>query len=232
MSPANVRAALFVETPGAWAQRITLLMGLSVVVAVMGVAADSSAVTIGAMLIAPLLEPVLGLGAAMALHEPRQAVRSGAALAIASLGAVALAWLATKLLVTNPTLTAEVIARTAVHRGDVVVALAAGATAAWKIARGGEGASFVGAAIAVALVPPLAVVGFTLAEGRPDLATGALGLFLVNVVAVVLSAGLVFLAAARADGRTRSSRPSTADQVGDSGTDVEPARVVGSVAGR
>jgi uncharacterized hydrophobic protein (TIGR00271 family) len=197
VSAANVRATFFVDSLGSWARRIAVLMGLSVVVAVMGVAANSPVVTIGAMLIAPLLEPALGLGAALALREPRQAVRSGAALAVASFGAVGLAWLTTKLLVADPALTAEVLARTTVTRADVVVALAAGATAAWKVGRGGENATFAGAAIAVALVPPLAVVGFTVAVGRPALAAGALALFLVNVAAVVLSAGVVVLVGSR-----------------------------------
>ncbi len=192
MSAVEVRQGLFAEPLGSWTRRVALLMALSVVVAVMGVSAGSTAVTIGAMLIAPLLEPVLGIAAALVLGDVRHGTRSGLALLASVAGAVALAWLTTVLLVNDPTLTNEVLSRTSVHRADIVVALAAGATAAWKIGRSGEDASFAGAAVAVALVPPLAVVGYTLALHRPDLALGAAALFLVNVVAVVGSAGLVF----------------------------------------
>ena len=205
MNDTNVRVALFTEPIGPWARRISLLMGMSVVVAVFGMSANSAAVTIGAMLIAPLLEPVLGVGAAIAFVEPSHIARSFVGVLVSAIGAVGLAWLTTLVLVTNPTLTSEILARTGTNRGDLVIALAAGATAAWKITNDGEGASFAGAAIAVALVPPLATAGYTLALHRPDLAAGAMALFLVNVAAAVSSSGVVFSLSRRPHGSPEST---------------------------
>jgi len=198
-SPEDRRRVLAVLYPvagdsGHWWFRYMVMLGLSVVVATMGLSLGSTAVVIGAMLIAPLMTPVLGMSAALVMAWPSRLGRSAAAVVAGSGGAVGVAWALTLLLpAADQVLTPEVLSRTSPDLRDLVVALAAGAAGAYATARQDVSAALPGVAVAVALVPPLAVAGFTLAVGRPDLAEGAMLLFGVNLMAIVLVGGLVFL---------------------------------------
>lgn len=190
-----------------WWFRYGVMLGLSIVVAVMGLSLNSTAVVIGAMLIAPLMTPVLGVSAALAMAWPKWLARSVAAVAAGSLGSVGLAWALTSLLPSaDRVLTAEVLSRTNPDLRDLLVALAAGAAGAYATVREDVSAALPGVAVAVALVPPLGVIGFTLAIGRTDLASGALLLYAVNLLAIVLVGGLVLLASGFVPtGRLRSA---------------------------
>lgn len=176
-----------------WYSTFTILMGLSVVVATMGLSLNSAAVVIGAMLLAPLMTPVLGVAAALAMALPRQLGRSLAVVAAASVGAVALAWVLS-IPLGNAPLPDELVARTSPDLRDLLVALAAGAAGAYATVRPNLSSALPGVAVAVALVPPLAAVGMTLELGRGDLAAGAALLYLANLAAIVLVGTVVFVA--------------------------------------
>lgn len=178
-----------------WRFRFAVMMSLSVVVAVMGLSEGSDAVVIGAMLIAPLMTPVLGIAASLAMAWPRRVGQSLLATAAGTAGAVAVAWAITAVLPSSDkAVTTQVLARTSPDLRDLFIGLAAGAAGAYATAREDVSAALPGVAVAVALVPPLATTGFTLAIGRGDLAAGAMLLYVTNLVAIVLAATLVFLA--------------------------------------
>ncbi len=176
-----------------WIYRFTVMLTLSVIVAVMGLSLDSAAVVIGAMLLAPLMQPVLAAGACLSM-----ALFTKSLVAIAKVGA-ATAWsigiaYTLSLVLPETALTGEVLARTQPDIKDLVVALAAGAAGAYATVREDVSAALPGVAVAVALVPPLATVGITLEHGSTSLAVGALLLYSTNLAAIVFASIVVFVA--------------------------------------
>lgn len=194
--------------PGAgWLMHFVLMMAMSVIVAIMGLSANSPALVIGAMLIAPLMTPVLGVAASIAMALSDAIVRSAFTVLCATLGAIAMSWLIAGFLPGdfNDLLTNEVLARTAPDVRDLVVALAAGVAGSYATARPDVSSSLPGVAIAVALVPPLAVVGMTMRAGEYDLAQGALLLYGTNLAAIVTVSTVVFVLAGFVPGRRLAS---------------------------
>jgi uncharacterized hydrophobic protein (TIGR00271 family) len=176
--------------------RFTLLQSASVVIASIGIAADSPAIVIGAMLLSPLMTPVLSVAAAATMIWPKRAARSIGFVVVASLGSMLLAWAVAALIpeVQVGMLSNELLARTRPTLFDLAVALAAGTAGGYAMVREEVGSALPGVAVAVALVPPLAVVGTALNLGLSDLAVGAGLLYLTNLTAIVLAGGVVFLA--------------------------------------
>lgn len=180
---------------GPYIFRLTTLTALSTLIAAFGLIANSSAVVIGAMLVAPLMQPVIGLATSLVLSRPRGEITSFALIALTaaeSFGVALLAGLAVPSFHVI-TLTPEMLSRTAPALLDLGVAMAAGAAGAYVTVRSRAGGAIAGAAIAVALVPPLAACGILLARGSHHLAGGAFFLFLTNLVGIVLAAVVVFL---------------------------------------
>jgi uncharacterized hydrophobic protein (TIGR00271 family) len=176
-----------------------LLVVLSAVIATLGLLTNSAAVIIGAMLVAPLMSPIIGIGLASLTGDARLfrdsgvALGQGAILAISM--AVLLAWGNRYLpFVTLQELPVEVISRTRPSPIDLTVALAGGMAAAFALVMPSISAALPGVAIATALMPPLGVVGIGIAMGRWDVAGGALLLFLTNAVTIAFAAMLVFFA--------------------------------------
>ncbi|MCB9011680.1 MAG: DUF389 domain-containing protein [Actinobacteria bacterium] len=169
-----------------------LFMALSVVIAVVGLMLDSAAVVIGAMLVAPLMSPILGIAAGLVLGWPRSMLSAIATVAVTVSASIALAW-AVALVIPGAEPTSELLSRTAPDIRDLVVALAAGAAGAYALSREDTSTALPGVAVAVALVPPLAAAGMSLALGRGDLASGATLLFATNLLAIILTAALVFV---------------------------------------
>lgn len=179
---------------GRFARRFAALMTMSVLIAVMGLLADSTAVVIGAMLVAPLMSPVLGAAAALVVGEPNQFFRQLVVLTAGTIGAIGLA-AATSLVFPGSMdpIPAEILARTSPNLLDLGIALAAGAAGAYAQIRRAAADALTGVAVAVALVPPLAVVGICLEIREFGLATGAFLLFLANVAGIIMSAAVTFL---------------------------------------
>lgn len=173
-----------------------LCIVLSAVIATGGIAAESTAIVIGAMLIAPLMSPMIGTSFAITEGKPKKALKT---LLVAFGGAamvVAVAFLVTALIPAGVQIAsnAEVTSRTAPRAVDLIVALASGFVGALAVARDDIADAIPGVAIAVSIVPPLCVVGAALYEGYAGAAAGALLLFVVNFFAIQLSGNLAFFA--------------------------------------
>lgn len=162
---------------------------LSAGIAVLGLLLSSPAVVIGAMLISPLMGPIVGFGFGLALFDLADLRR--AALSLAAGIAVAILFSALIVLLSPlQTITSEIAARTRPNLFDLGVAILSGLAATYAVIRGRHGA-IVGVAIAVAVMPPLAVVGFGLATRNMPVLLGSLFLFLTNFVAISLSAAVL-----------------------------------------
>lgn len=164
-------------------------------IATLGLALDSSAVVIGAMLVAPLLAPVIGLALSLAVGDGKLAVQT-AAIVLASTAAVILIGAALTALLPFHTITLEISARTRPTTLDLVIAVFSGLVGAVvTVARGSRlSAAIPGVAISVALIPPLAVAGFGIGIGwNWELIRGSLLLYGANLAGIVLSGMGVFL---------------------------------------
>ncbi|KAA6187340.1 TIGR00341 family protein [Thiohalocapsa marina] len=168
-----------------------LLASLSTVVAAIGLAADDVAVVIGAMVIAPLLGPIIAFAFAASLGDRSLAGRA-LVTSLVGLGLALLLSLCFGLIWPVNLSSHEVLARTDVSLANVALALASGAAAVLSLTSGLPTA-LVGVMVAVALLPPTSVLGMLLGGGRWELAVGAALLLAVNVVCVLLAAKIVFL---------------------------------------
>jgi len=175
-----------------------LLVVLSCVIATAGLLTDSAAVIIGAMLVAPLMSPIIGLGLASLTGDTRLLRDSASALGRGALLAIGMSALLTwgnrhLPFVSLQELPVEVLSRT--HPGpiDLTIALAGGLAAAFALAQPSISAALPGVAIATALMPPLCTVGIGVAMGRWDVAGGALLLFITNAVTIAFAAMVIFV---------------------------------------
>ena len=188
-----------------------LLVLLSAVIATLGLLTNSAAVIIGAMLVAPLMSPIIGIGLASLTGDARLFSDSSVALARGALLAIAmaalLAW-ANRFLpfITLQEVPNEVLSRTRPSPIDLTVALAGGLAAAFALAMPSISAALPGVAIATALMPPLCTVGIGIAMARWDVAGGAMLLFLTNAVTIAFAAMLVFFALGFAPKRASGKR--------------------------
>ncbi|MGW1741925.1 DUF389 domain-containing protein [Nocardia sp. NPDC001965] len=172
-----------------------LMLVLSGVIAVSGVVGDSTATVIGAMIVAPLSVPILGIGLGIATGRARLVAQSILVVAAGAVVVVTLGVLVAQVL-PNPTdvlANSQVLGRTSPRLVDLTAALATGLVGAVAVTRRDVGDVLPGVAIAISLVPPLAVVGVCLGSGGPALALGASILFASNVVAMVITAALVLV---------------------------------------
>ncbi|HSM56681.1 MAG TPA: DUF389 domain-containing protein [Candidatus Sulfomarinibacteraceae bacterium] len=169
-----------------------VLMGLSALIAALGMLLESPAVVIGAMLVAPLMSPMIGAGLAIVLGNPRFLRLSVAAVLKGALLSIVLG-VATGFLQVDQPLTTEIVSRTQPTLLDLGVALFAGLAGAYALAHSTAAAALPGVAISAALVPPLAAIGITLATGHFRQSLGAVLLFSTNLTAIVAAAVLVFL---------------------------------------
>ena len=184
------------------------MLTLSAFIASAGVLADSTATVIGAMIIAPLATPIMGIALGVALGARSTGfgaawfVLRGSILVVGVGVLFSLALPGTFDLLGN----SQISSRTSPGFADLVAAIATGFAGAIALARRDVATVLPGVAIAISLVPPLAVVGVCLGQGAGALALGALLLFVSNLLALVLAGTLVFASvghAARPRGRTR-----------------------------
>jgi len=167
-----------------------LMCVLSAIVASSGVMLNNVAVIIGAMVIAPLLGPNVGMALASTLGDMELGKKALKASLIGAGAAVLVALIAG--LILNPeSWPNEVLSRTSVGWGDITLALASGSAGTLAFTTGTSGA-VIGVMIAVALMPPLVVVGILLGAGEFILAGGALMLFISNIICINLAGVLTF----------------------------------------
>ncbi|MFN3523685.1 MAG: DUF389 domain-containing protein [Phenylobacterium sp.] len=172
-----------VQEAGRISNAYLLLLTCACGIAALGLLQSSAAVVIGAMLISPLMGPIMAMGLALARFDPPSVRTAAGTLALGSAGAIAasalIVWLSPL-----KDVTPEILARTRPTLLDLIVAVLSGVVGAYvTITR--RGAVIAGVAIATALMPPLAVVGYGLATWSAPVAGGAMLLFLTNVVAIV-----------------------------------------------
>ncbi len=169
--------------------RFWVLLALAGLIATAGVIADSTATVIGAMIVAPLMTPILGIVLAISIGSRVNLLRSVVLVVTGAALVVALAYLVGTLVsvdVLAPANT-QVGGRINPRFIDFMAALATGAVGAFALVRDDVADTLPGVAIAISLVPPLAVVGLTLEAGASDQSRGALLLFLTNVTAILVT---------------------------------------------
>ncbi|MGV2831699.1 TIGR00341 family protein [Myxosarcina sp. GI1(2024)] len=168
------------------------LLGMSGIIATFGLLGDSVAIIIGAMIIAPLIGPIVGIAYSITIANRRLLRRSVLTLFTGVSLTIAISWL-TALIVNLKTVGPEILARSNPTLIDLGIALAAGAAGAFANSRRRIADALPGVAIAVALVPPLSVIGIGLALGEKSLTLGSLVLFLTNLTGIVFSGVIIFL---------------------------------------
>ena len=172
-------------------------LALASVIAAGGVIGDSTPAVIGAMIIAPLGTPIYGLALA-AVAGQRHALRNSLRLLVSGIVVNILIGVLIGLITVNRMpldLNPQIVGRTAPTLLDLTVAVAVGVAGAFALSRRDVADILAGVAIAISLVPVLAVVGITLGSGRLDLAFGAFILFLANAAAILIAGAVVFTAA-------------------------------------
>ena len=182
---------------------------LASVIAAGGVIGDATPAVIGAMIIAPLGTPIYGLALAAVVGDRRE-LRASLRLLLAGIAVNILIGVLIGMVTVNRMpldLNPQITGRTAPAVLDLTVAVAVGIAGSFALSRRDVADILAGVAIAISLVPVLAVVGITLGSLRFDLALGAFILFLTNVVAILLAGALVFSAAGyQRDAQDRDER--------------------------
>ena len=177
-------------------ERFAVLLLLSTVIATYGVIGDSTATVIGAMIIAPLMRPIMATTAGLVMGDMKRAGPSFLVVVAGVAGVIGLAWLFSEITITRAIsfeTNSQITGRISPRLIDLYIALAAGAAGAFALSRDDVADSLPGVAIAISLVPPLCVVGIGLAEGEVAAALGAMLLFLTNFLAILLAGGGVLI---------------------------------------
>jgi uncharacterized hydrophobic protein (TIGR00271 family) len=169
-----------------------VMLILSGIISTMGLLAGSTATVIGAMIIAPLMGPIVGIAFAISVANRRLMKRGLLTLLFGILATVLSAAIICQL-VGLRSLTEEILLRTEPTLMDLVVAMAAGAAGAFAKSRKHIADAFPGVAIAVALVPPLSVIGIGLALLDRSVWGGASLLFITNLTGIIFSGILIFI---------------------------------------
>lgn len=184
-----------------------VLLLCSAVIATLGLIANSTAVVIGAMIVAPLMDPILSLAFGFTLGDNRLAKRSAITVVLGSASVVGTAWLLATIIGPGE-INAEITSRAAPNLIDLGIAVAAAVAGAFTITRERLANSIAGVAIAVALVPPLCVCGIGLSQGPElvavfgrgtvagltnEISEGSFLLFLANLIGITLASLVVFM---------------------------------------
>lgn len=184
------------------------LLALSTLIASFGLLSDNAVTIVGAMIVAPLMNPITTLSYAAISVDQGLGKRATFTLITGTIWVILIAFLGTNLIGTK-VVGSQILARVTPNLLDLGVAFASGAAASLAYARRSISTALPGVAIAVALVPPLCVVGIGLALGEGavldigmyfsrqgqalNIASGAFLLFLTNLAGIIFSAGLVFI---------------------------------------
>ncbi len=177
----SIRNSIYFRGPNVW------ILFFSIIIASVGLNVNSIPVIIGAMLISPLLGPVFGIGLGLGINDTgllKSSLKNTLVMMGISIVASFLYFLITPLNLSNPT---ELLARTNPTIYDVLIALFGGFAGIFELSRKEKGTVFSGVAIATALMPPLCTAGFGLANGNLGYFAGALYLFTINCIFIILA---------------------------------------------
>ncbi|MFV0522947.1 MAG: DUF389 domain-containing protein [Acidimicrobiales bacterium] len=193
----DVYAKVFFEgdSYGTRLGRFFALMGFAAALAALGVVSDSTAVVIGAMLVAPLMTPLMGVAVSLSMGWPHRLARAAAVAAGGALWAISIGVLVGLQLgnFIDVATNSQIQARISPTVIDLLVAMAAGAAGAYGLSRPDVSDSLPGVAIAISLVPPLTVVGICYAQGAVTEGNGALLLFLTNAISIMIVGAITFV---------------------------------------
>ncbi|MBU1288526.1 MAG: DUF389 domain-containing protein [Alphaproteobacteria bacterium] len=165
--------------------RYVFMAVMSCAIATLGLLLSSPAVIIGAMLISPLMGPIMLMGFSLSILDLAALRRAILTMALGVLAAVTISFLIVRLSPLTE-ITPEIIARTRPNFFDLLVAIFSGLAGGYAVIQR-KGETIVGVAIATALMPPLAVTGYGLAVGSMAVAGGSFFLFMTNLLAIALS---------------------------------------------
>ena len=157
----------------------------------LGLLSDSGVIIVGAMLIAPLMKPIMSLAYGISIGDGSLKIRSCITLLVGVALTILISYLSEFTLQLN-SITGQMANRIAPNLFDLGVAISAGIASAIALTRRSVADSLPGVAIAVAIVPPLCVAGISLSMGKMPAFYGALLLFGVNLFAIIISAIIVF----------------------------------------
>ena len=177
----RIKSGIWFRGPNVW------ILAFSIVIASAGLNVNSTAVIIGAMLISPLMGPIIGLGLALGTNDLdllKLAAKNLLVMVVISLIASTLFFLLSPLELINPT---ELAARTRPTIYDVLIALFGGLAGILENSRKERGTVIAGVAIATALMPPLCTAGYGLSCFRFQFFFGAMYLFIINTVFITLA---------------------------------------------
>jgi uncharacterized hydrophobic protein (TIGR00271 family) len=172
------------------------LIGLSTLMATLGLLLDSSSIVIGSMLIAPLMYPILGVSLGLVMMNTNISLLSRALSTLTKSLAVGLGLaVLAAFFFGDATMyqTAEVMARTVPSHLHLLVALVAGAAVSYMLARPEWGDALPGVAIAVALIPPLASIGIGVAYWDVVIIKGASLILFLNLFGIIAVSVVIFL---------------------------------------
>jgi len=180
----NISKDIFIKGPNLW------YLVSSAILTSIGIDTNSPAVIIGAMLISPLMSPILGIGLGVGIYNKELFFRSIKEFTIAVFISISISFL---YFIFSPlgNITNELISRTTPTLLDIGIAFFGGVAGIVAASRKGVVNSIPGVAIATALMPPLCTTGFGLAKGTPTIFLGAFYLFFINAVFISLAAFLI-----------------------------------------
>lgn len=169
-----------------------VMMILSTLIATFGLFGDSSPVIIGAMILAPIISPIVSFAMGMVRYDKRM-LKQGVITILIGTGVSLLFSAGVSLIIPIKLITSEIDARLSPTLLDMGIAVASGVAAAYAHAKEGIAKSLAGVAIAVALVPPLAVAGIGVGWWDWQVFSGAFLLYLTNLAGIIMFAGITFL---------------------------------------
>jgi uncharacterized hydrophobic protein (TIGR00271 family) len=191
----RMREGLLFDQPNRTAKltKFWILLILASAIAAAGVVGDSTATVIGAMIVAPLMTPIMGTVLSIVTSDRNNLIRSVLMIIGGSLTAIAIGYLFGLIAPVDviADTSTQVAARINPRLIDLAAAIATGAAGAFAQCREDVSDTLPGVAIAISLVPPLAVVGLTMEAGEFHQSWGALLLFLTNVGAILLTGVIV-----------------------------------------
>ena len=181
----RIKGAIWFRGPNVW------ILAFAIVLASVGLNVNSTAVIIGAMLVSPLMGPIIGTGLALGTNDMdllKSAAKNLLVMVVISLLASTIYFILSPLALVNPT---ELEARTSPTIYDVLIAFFGGMAGILENSRKERGTVLSGVAIATALMPPLCTAGYGLAHANMHFFLGALYLFLINSVFIALATFLM-----------------------------------------
>lgn len=180
----NVKNSISFSGPNFW------ILACAIMIASVGLNVNSTAVVIGAMLISPLMGPIVGAGFALGIYDFTLLRKSLKNLLISTLVGLLVSFIYF-LLTPFKEATSEILARTAPNIYDVLIAFFGGLVGVIAVTRVEKGNPIPGVAIATALMPPLCTAGFGLATGNFGYFAGAMFLYTINCVFICIATFII-----------------------------------------